>query len=406
MIAENEKREGGASFSLSDKEGDSSETVSSPSFLPETQIKELELLKELGFKVNKNYKICQNIDEVINFWKFWMKKKESEDYWIDGVAVKLNRRDWQDALGYTGKAPRFAIAFKFPAEQATTVVEDIAVQVGRTGALTPVAHLAPVLVAGSVVSRATLHNHSEIKRLGLKIGDTIIIQKAGDVIPEVAQVLKEMRTGKEKEFRMPSVCPVCGGKLVQEKDSPIIKCANKNCSVKHRRALYYFASKKAFNIEGLGPKIIDALLDNGLIQDAADIYDLKEGDLEPLERFGEKSAKNIVNSINERRETTLPRFLTALGIFHVGEETARLFAEQIIANLKNKISKIKNNELLDVFNNLTVEELQITDGIGPKVAESVYGWFRDKKIKFFWKNYWKEFPFFRPNHRDCRKTVK
>ena len=166
LIAENEKREGGASFSLSDKEGDSSETVSSPSFLPETQIKELELLKELGFKVNKNYKICQNIDEVINFWKFWMKKKESEDYWIDGVAVKLNRRDWQDALGYTGKAPRFAIAFKFPAEQATTVVEDIAVQVGRTGALTPVAHLAPVLVAGSVVSRATLHNHSEIKRLG------------------------------------------------------------------------------------------------------------------------------------------------------------------------------------------------------------------------------------------------
>ena len=376
------------------------------SLFPETQIKELELLKELGFKVNKNYKLCKNIDEVIAYWKEWQKKKDQEDYWIDGAAVKLNRRDWQERLGYTGKAPRFAIAFKFPAEQATTVIDDIMVQVGRTGALTPVAHLAPVLVAGSVVSRATLHNHSEIKRLGLKIGDTVVIQKAGDVIPEVVQVLKEMRTGKEKEFKMPSVCPVCGGRLIQEKGSPIIKCANKNCSVRHRRALYYFASKKAFNIEGLGPKIIDALLDNNLIQDAADIYDLEEGDLEPLERFGEKSAKNIVNSINERRETTLPRFLTALGIFHVGEETARLFAEQIIANLKNKISKIKNNELLDVFNNLTVEELQITDGIGPKVAESVYGWFRDKKIKFFWKNYWKEFPFFRPNHRDCRKTVK
>ena len=194
--------------------------------------------------MNKNYKLCQNISEVIAYWKGWQKKKDQEDYWIDGVAVKLNRRDWQDALGYTGKAPRFAIAFKFPAEQATTVVEDIAVQVGRTGALTPVAHLAPVLVAGSVVSRATLHNHSEIKRLGLKIGDTVIIQKAGDVIPEVVQVLKEMRTGKEKEFRMPSVCPVCGGNLVQEKDSPIIRCANKNCSVKRRRALYYFASKK------------------------------------------------------------------------------------------------------------------------------------------------------------------
>ena len=171
-------------------------------------------------------------------------EKDKEDYWIDGVAVKLNRRDWQERLGYTGKAPRFAIAFKFPAEQATTVVEDIVVQVSRTGALTPVAHLAPVLVAGSVVSRATLHNNSEIKRLGLKIGDTVIIQKAGDVIPEVARVLKEMRMGKEKEFRMPSVCPVCEGKLIQEKDSPIIRCASKNCSVKRRRSLYYFVSKK------------------------------------------------------------------------------------------------------------------------------------------------------------------
>ena len=260
------------------------------------------------------------------------------------------------------------------------------------------AHLTPVLVAGSVVSRATLHNHSEIKRLGLKIGDTIVIQKAGDVIPEVVQVLKEMRTGKEKEFRMPSVCPVCGGRLIQEKDSPIIKCANKIAPSVIAGLYIISPPKKAFNIEGLGPKIIDALLDNNLIQDAADIYDLEEGDLEPLERFGEKSAQNIINSINERRETTLPRFLTALGIFHVGEETARLFAEQIIANLKNKISrtqrlsvamagaaKIKNNELLDVFNNLTVEELQIIDGIGPKVAESIFNWLKDKHNQEFLK---------------------
>lgn len=377
-----EKNRGESSFSLSGKEGDSSKTAFSP-LLPETQIKELKLLKELGFKVNKNYRLCENISEVIAYWKKWQEKRDREDYWIDGVAVKLNRRDWQEKLGYTGKAPRFAIAFKFPAEQATTVVEDIVVQVGRTGALTPVAHLKPVLVAGSVVSRATLHNHSEIRRLELKIGDTVIIQKAGDVIPEITRVLKELRTGKEKEFKMPNVCPVCGGKLTQEKDSPITRCANKNCSIKHRRALYYFASKKAMNIEGLGPKIIDALLDNNLIQDAADIYDLKEDDLEPLERFGEKSAQNIISSINERRETALPRFLTALGIFHVGEETARLFAEQIIAKLKNKISKIKNKELLDIFNNLTVEELQEVGGIGPKVAESVSNWFRDKKNKVF-----------------------
>ena len=335
---------------------------------PETQIKELELLKELGFKVNKNYKLCRNIDEVINFWKFWMEKKENEDYWIDGVAVKLNRRDWQEKLGYTGKAPRFAVAFKFPAEQATTVVKDIVIQVGRTGALTPVAHLASVLVAGSVVSRATLHNAEEIERLGLKIGDTVVIQKAGDVIPEVVQVLKEMRTGKEKEFKMPESCPVCGGKLAQEKDSPIIRCANKNCSVKHRRALYYFSSKKAMNIEGLGPKIIDALLDSGLVQDAADIYDLKEGDLEPLERFGEKSAKNIINSIKEKKKTTLSRFLTALGIFHVGEETAELLAK---------------NFSLDDLQKAMPDDLQEIGGIGPKVAESVYNWFRDKKNKIF-----------------------
>ena len=334
------------------------------SSFPETQIKELELLKDLGFKVNKNYKLCKNIEEVIAYWKEWQKKKDKEDYWIDGVAVKLNRRDWQERLGYTGKAPRFAIAFKFPAEQATTVVEDIVTQVGRTGALTPVAHLTPVLVAGSVVSRATLHNYSEIKRLGLKIGDTVIIQKAGDVIPEVVRVLKEMRTGKEKEFKMPKTCPVCGGKLAQEKDSPIIRCANKNCSVRHRRALYYFASKKAMNIEGLGPKIIDALLDNNLIQDAADIYDLKEGDLESLERFGEKSAKNIVNSVNDKKETTLPRFLTALGIFHVGEETAELLAKEV--------------KSVEVLSDMSAEELQKIDGIGPKVAESIFYWFKDK----------------------------
>src|SRR3989338_6352064 len=351
------ERGGNVSFSLSGDEGESSKTDISSSF-PETQIKELELLEKLGFKVNKNYKLCQNIEEVIAYWKEWQKKKDKEDYWIDGVAVKLNRRDWQERLGYTGKAPRFAIAFKFPAEQATTVMKDIVSQVGRTGALTPVAHLAPVLVAGTVVSRATLHNDSEIKRLGLKIGDTVIIQKAGDVIPEVVRVLKEMRTGKEKEFKMPKTCPVCGGELAQEKDSPIIRCANRNCSVKHRRALYYFASKKAMNIEGLGPKIIDALLDNGLIRDAADIYDLKEGDLEPLERFGEKSAKNIVNAINEKKETTLPRFLTALGIFHIGEETAELLA--------------KSAKSVKTLSGMSAEELQKIDGIGPKVAESVF----------------------------------
>src|SRR3989344_3366956 len=391
FVLEEKERKGNVSFSLSGDEGESSKTDISFPF-PETQIKELELLKSFGFKVNKNYKLCGNIEEVIAYWKEWQKKKDKEDYWIDGVAVKLNRRDWQERLGYTGKSPRFAVAFKFPAEQAATLVGDIFTQVGRTGAITPVAHLAPVLVAGSVVSSATLHNYSEIKRLGLKIGDTVIIQKAGDVIPEVVRVLKEMRTGKEKEFKMPKTCPVCGGKLAQEKDSPIIRCANKNCSVRHRRALHYFASKKAMNIEGLGPKIIDALLDNGLIRNAADIYDLKEGDLEPLERFGEKSAKNIVNSINNKKETTLPRFLTALGIFHVGEETAELLAKEV--------------KSVEVLSDMPAEELQKIDGIGPKVAESVFYWFKDKHNRELFERLLKRIKIILPEKSPLLENIK
>lgn len=354
--------------------------------LPKTQTEELETLKKLGFKVNKNYALCKDISEVVAYWQKWQKKKESEDYWIDGVVIKLNNCDWQNKLGYTGKTPRYAIAFKFPAEQATTIVEDIIVQVGRTGVLTPVAVLKPTLLAGSTVSRATLHNAKEIKRLGLKIGDSVIIQKAGDVIPEVVKVLEELRTGKEREFHMPKKCPICGSKLEQEEGSPIIKCSNKKCAVRHRRELYYFVSKKAFNVERLGPKIIDALMDNNLIQNAADIFDLKEGDLVPLERFGEKSAKNIIESINSRREITLPRLLTALSIIHVGEETAQLFAWQIIAKLKNKNEKLKIAELMEIFNNLTIDELQKIEGIGPKVAQSVYDWFKDKhNLKFLEK---------------------
>lgn len=335
--------------------------------IPATQLEELKLLSQLGFKVNKNYKPCKDIEEVIDFWKSWQAKKEKEDYWIDGIVVKLNRRDWQEALGYTGKAPRFAIAFKFPAKQVETVVEDIRVQVGRTGALTPVAYLRPVLVAGSTVSRATLHNADEIKRLGLKIGDTVVIQKAGDVIPEVVKVLKEMRAGKEKEFKIPVKCPICGGPVEREKGGPIIRCKNKNCSVRMRRALYYFASKKAFNIEGLGPKIIDALIDNGLIEDAADIFDLKKGDLVPLERFGEKSAENVIKSIEAKREISLERFIISLGILHVGEETAIDLAEHF-GSLK-KIEKVG------------VDELEAIGNIGEVVAKSVYNWFKNERNK-------------------------
>ncbi len=339
--------------------------------LPATQYAELRLLKELGFKVNPHFKLCADIGEVIGFWREWMAKRDKMEYWIDGVAVKVNRRDWQEKLGYTGKAPRFAIAFKFPAEQATTVVEDIRVQVGRTGVLTPVAHLKPVSVAGSVVSRATLHNEEEIKKLDVRIGDTVIIQKAGDIIPEVLEVIKDLRSGNEKKFRMPRECPVCGGELKREEGSPLLKCANKFCSVRRRRALHYFASKKAFDIEGLGPKVVDALLDAGLIEDAADIFDLKEGDLSPLERFAEKSAENLVRAIKERRKVSLPRLIIALGIPNVGEKTAFDLAE--------KFGSMENLAKADLG------DLEEVRDIGEITAKSVHDWFRDGYNKKFLK---------------------
>jgi len=337
--------------------------------LPETQLDELKKLQELGFKVNDHFKFCKNIEEVIKVWTEWKSKKNSLPYYIDGIVVKLNRRNWQERLGYTGKSPRFAIAFKFPAEQTTTVIEDIQIQVGRTGSLTPVAHLRPTRIAGSLVSRATLHNEDEIKRKDVRIGDTVILQKAGDVIPEVVEVVKGLRTGKEKLFKMPTHCPVCGLEVKREKGGPITKCYNKKCPVKNRRALHYFTSKHAFDIAGVGPKILDAFLDNGLIQDPADIFDLKEGDIEPLERFGEKSAVNIIESIDKKREIEFGRFLTALGILHAGERTAHDLADNFVT-----IEKLQNASL---------EELQNIPNIGGVVAESVYNWLRDSYNKKF-----------------------
>ena len=337
--------------------------------VPDTQLEELKFLQKCGFKVNKHYKLCNGIEEVIEFWKEWEKKKDKLPYGVDGIVVKVNQRKLQEILGYTGKSPRFAIAFKFAAKQAITIVENIQVQVGRTGALTPVVHLKPVVIAGSVVSRATLHNEDEVKRLGLKIGDTVIIQKAGDVIPDVIEVLKDLRTGKEKEFRMPEKCPMCDTKIIKEKNSPIAKCPNPKCESRHRRSLYYFISKNALNIEGFGPKIIDALLDNGLIQDAADIFDLKEGDIVPLERFGEKSAENIIKAIADKKEISLERFIIALGILHVGERTAQ--------ELADKFGSLDNIKKADLDNLRSIKD------IGEIVAKSVYDWLRDRHNQEF-----------------------
>ena len=277
------------------------------------------ILKDLGFKTNKHNKYCKNLEEVFEFHKKWIKEREKLDYEIDGVVVLVNNNEIFEKLGIVGKAPRAGIAFKFPQAQSTTKVLDINVQVGRTGAMTPVAILEPVQVTGITISRATLHNEDEIKRLGLKIGDTVIVGRAGDVIPDIIKVLPELRTGKEKEFKMPEVCPACGTKLVKLEGEVLLRCPNKNCFAQKRRNFYHFVGRAAFNMDGLGPKIIDRLLDEGLVQDPSDLFDLKEGDVKNLERFAEKSAENLIKSIQEKTEITLAKFIYALGIRNIGE---------------------------------------------------------------------------------------
>lgn len=331
--------------------------------LPETQTEELEKLKKLGFKVNNNWKHCKNIEEVISVWREALKIREKADYWIDGIVIKLNSNIWQKRLGYTGKAPRWAIAFKFPAEQAATVVEDIAVQVGRTGVLTPVAHLKPVPVMGSTISRATLHNEDEIRRLDLKIGDTVIIQKAGDVIPEVVKVLSGFRTGKEKDFKMPKKCPICGSATVRPEGEVATYCANKRCYAQDLRRLIHFASRKAFDIRGMGRKIVQRFVDEKLISTAADIFELTKDDISVLARFGEKSAENLIGAIAKSKTVLLSKFIYALGIHHVGEE--------ISYGLAIYFKKLSN------LQKATVEDLIKSRDIGPVVAESIYGFFRD-----------------------------
>ena len=327
------------------------------------------ILKELGFKTNKHNKFCKNLEEVFEFHKKWQKEREKLDYEIDGVVVLVNNNEIFEKLGVVGKAPRAGIAFKFPQAEATTKVLDIKVQVGRTGAMTPVAVLEPVQVTGITITRATLHNEDEIKRLGLKIGDTVVVGRAGDVIPNIIKVLPELRMGGEKSFKMPEKCPSCGAKLIKVEGEVLLRCPNKNCFAQKRRNFYHFVSRTAFNIDGLGPKIIDRLLDEAIISDPADLFDLKEGDVAGLERFAEKLAENLIKSIQEKREITLAKFIYALGIRNVGEETAIDLAKNF-----GSVKKIREAKL---------EDFEKILDIGPVVSKSIFEWFHEKdNLKF------------------------
>ena len=334
---------------------------------PDSQEGELKLLGELGFNVNPYFKKFKNIEGIIKYWREWSAKKDKQDYLIDGVVVKVNDKAGQETLGYTGKAPRFGIAFKFQAEQVTTVVEDITLQIGRTGVLTPVAILRPVLVAGSTVSRATLHNEDEIRRKDIRIGDTVVLQKAGDVIPEVVSVVTELRTGREKVFKFPNHFPLCGGdgRIERVPGQVAYRCVAKNSFEQQRRKLEYFVSRPVFDIDGLGKKLVKQLMEAGLVSNLDDIFTLKRGDLETLERFGEKSIENLLAAIEKARVVTLPRFIAGLSIPQVGEETARDLARVF--------------ESAEKFSKVTETDLQAIEGVGPIVAKAVVEWFGDKE---------------------------
>lgn len=333
------------------------------------------LLQAFGFKTNPNNRPANSLDAVFEFRDYWAKHRERLNYEIDGTVVIVNDNKTFETAGIIGKAPRGAMAYKFSAREATTVVEDIKIQVGRTGVLTPVAVMRPVNVGGITITHATLHNADEIERLGLKIGDTVIIQRAGDVIPQVVRVLPDLRTGKEKTFHMPTHCPVDGSKVVR--DGVAYRCSSKACAAQHREALYHFVSRGAFNMEGLGPKIIDKFLDEGLISDAADIFTLRQGDIAVLDRFGERSAENIVSEIEKKKKISFARFLYSLGILHVGEETANALAKNFTP--RGHGSKFGIKDILKIFTGLTVEDLQGVPDIGPKVAQSIHDWFRESR---------------------------
>lgn len=357
-----------------------------------------DLIRKLGFQISPYEKKAKNLNEVFSFIEEVEKFRPKLPYGTDGIVVTVDELNLQDILGVVGKAPRHSIAYKYQAERVTTQVIDITVNVGRTGVLTPVAHFNPTLVAGSTVSKATLHNIDQINRLDIRIGDTVVIQKAGDVIPEVVEVLTKMREGSEKKFKMPSICPMCnsnverketGGQRSSSSQGPRMRektithrtslapslisssvayyCTNKNCKARNSRNMQHFVN--IFEIYTIGPRILDRLKDEGLISDAADLFTLEKADLSGLERFGEKSADNIITSIESHKKVLLWRFIYALGIIHVGEQTARDLAEYF-----GKLDKLMKASSLEI-NNLA--------NIGPIVSRSIYEYFKDKNNLYF-----------------------
>ena len=326
-----------------------------------THFETLEALRSWGFKVNPNVRLCRRVEQVQEFIAEWGDKRESLGYEMDGVVVKVNPVELQNRLGYVARSPRWAVAYKFPATQETTVIRDIIVQVGRTGALTPVAIMDPVEVGGVTVSRATLHNEDEIRRKDVRIGDTVVIQRAGDVIPEVVQVIGEKRTGNEKVFEMPDRCPVCGSEVERPEGEVVARCVGLSCPAQIKEHIRHFTSRGALDIEGVGPAHVDQLIDRGLIHDPADLYYLTPEQLLTLDRMGEKLASNILAAIEKSKNPTLARWIYGLGIRHVGEHVAQVLADHFGS--------------LEALESAPEEDLSAVAEVGPVIAQSVARFF-------------------------------
>lgn len=330
-----------------------------------THSQSLEYLSNLGFKVSPNFKICKTIEDVIKHIEYWTINRSDLSFEIDGMVIKVNDLEEREQMGYTAKSPRWAIAYKFPAEQKKTKLKDIIVEVGRTGTITPTAILEPVRLAGTVVARATLHNEDYINEKDIRIGDTVLVQKAGDIIPQVVEVIKEDRTGDEIKFHMPEKCPVCHEPTVRLDGEAAVKCINMSCPAQIRRGIIHFASRDAMNIDGLGESIISLLLDNKIIKDVADLYYIKKEDIVNLERLGEKSATNLINAIEKSKNNDLYRLINGLGIKYIGVKGAKVLA--------------KSFKSLDDIINSSIEELTNLEEFGEVMADSVVEFFKEDK---------------------------
>jgi DNA ligase (NAD+) len=323
----------------------------------ESQWQNLQTIKGLGFKTNPHSRRCSSLDDVISFYEEWLERRNTLDYDVDGIVIKVDSVEQQRQLGSTAKFPRWAISFKFPARQATTQIKDIVVQVGRTGALTPVAVLEPVKLSGTTISRSTLHNEDEVRRKDIRVGDFVQIERSGDVIPKVVSVIKEKRTGRETPFDFPKECPVCHTATFRPEDEAISRCINPSCPAKLKESLLHYSSRRAMNIETLGVALVNQLLEKNLVQTIPDLYTLKYEDLVDLERMGPKSSLNLLDEIERSKKRDLPRLIYALGIRFVGERTAQAIA----SHFRNLDSLIKT----------TSDELIQIEDVGPKVAESI-----------------------------------